>query len=76
MSDPSRQWLVFGTAWIQLTLRKWLLPGLMIGAVAEQTLTNALSAEQMLLNGIAICFIMVRSEYVVYIYIYIYIYTF
>ena len=30
----------------------------MIGAVAEQTLTNPLSAEQMLLNGIAICFIM------------------
>ena len=43
--------------WIML-LRKWLLPCLLIAAVVVQTITAELAVQEVLLNGLAVCFIM------------------
>jgi len=58
MPDARRQAVLYAVAWWVLVLRKWLLPALLIGAAVAQTLTNAMTVQQILLNGLCVTFIM------------------
>ena len=48
----------YSVFWWVMLVRKWLLPCLLIGSVVVQTIMTELSIQQVLLNGLAVCFIM------------------
>ena len=52
-----KQFTLYILAWWGLLLRKWLLPALVAAAVIAQTLTNPITVQQVLLNGLSVCFI-------------------
>jgi len=58
MQNQTRQSILYCLAWWVLVLRKWLLPALLVAAAVAQTLTNPMTVQQILLNGLCVTFIM------------------
>jgi hypothetical protein len=55
--NQPRQVVLYLLAWWGMLLRKWLLPSLVAAEVIAQTLTNPITVQQVLLNGLSVCFI-------------------